>query len=186
MLKHFLDNFLYCVCAVPQWVCNGNSNLIKSIWQLQNDVRCKIMSGLIMLSSRPPFPLIGFRPHHNPMFPSLSLPIGFPPPRPFPQPPLPTAAAPDQSERGLLLTNQSGRGLLPPVASRPTSLFSVLSSAGAGGVGVSSSAPVTCCDGGERSEASSVKISHCQDNNMTLKNDVDNYEDEDDGGSDDV
>ena len=141
------------------------------------NVKCNFKSKLIKAIFRPPFPLIGFRPHHNPMFPSLSLPIGFPPPRPFPQPPLPTAANPDQSERNMLLSNQSGRGLLPPVASRPTSLFSVLSSGGVPAP-VTLSSIVTCCDGGESSESSSVKISHCQDNNMTLKNDADNYEEQ--------
>ena len=75
---------------------------------------------------RPPFPLIGFRAHHNPMFPSL--PLGFSAHRPFP-PPLPSAATGD-------LVNKSGLAMLPPPpASRPTggsaSLFSVLSSSAA-------------------------------------------------------
>lgn len=93
------------------------------------------------LPLRPPFPLIGFRSHHGPLFPSL--PLGFPPPRPFPHPghPPPIAAA------SALVAAEHGKPLaamLPPPAAaagppRPgpghgaASLFSVLTSAASAG-----------------------------------------------------
>ena len=93
------------------------------------------------LPLRPPFPLIGFRSHHGPLFPSL--PLGFPPPRPFPHPghppPLAAASALVAAEHGKPLA-----AMLPPPAAaagppRPgpghgaASLFSVLTSAASAG-----------------------------------------------------
>lgn len=121
---------------------------------------------------RPPFPLIGFRAHHSPLFPSL--PLAFPPHRPFPHPPL-AASCTTVSANDLVGGNKptNERGLLPPtVVSRPTSLFSVLNTAGASGAVVS---PVTgsgLVTMGETSISSSLCHNYSSITDMTLKQDT--------------
>ena len=122
---------------------------------------------------RPPFPLIGFRAHHSPLFPSL--PLAFPPHRPFPHPPLAascTTVAANDLVGGNKPTNE--RALLPPaVVSRPTSLFSVLNGAGASGAVVP---PVSGSGLVNRMEETSISSSICHNyssiTDMTLKHDT--------------